>query len=377
MLTITAILHPTDFSESAEAAFRFACALARDYGARVVVVHAFEPPTGVEATEYRRASGIDADLTARLYEVRPDDRAVEVEYRLAEGTAADAILWAAEAEKCDLIVMGTHGRSGLRRAVMGSVAEAVTRKARCPVLTVRWPLAPPASTPPATPPGEVELGVGDPAREVVIPVGRHALGGTLRWPAEPRGVVVFAHGSGSSRHSPRNRHVADVLTRAGFATLMMDLLDEAEAEDRGNVFDVGLLADRLAAATDWLATQPETAGLPVGYFGASTGSAAALAAAARRPDRVAAVVSRGGRPDLAWDALPDVRAPTLLIVGGADEPVLTWNRDCLDRLDCPKGLAVVPAASHLFPEPGALDEVARLARDWFARHLPAPTTAGA
>jgi nucleotide-binding universal stress UspA family protein/dienelactone hydrolase len=372
MLTVRTILHPTDFSESSEAAFQFACSLARDYGARVVVLHAFEPPTGVEADAYRAAREIDDELATRLHEVRPIDRSVEVEHRLVEGAAADAILRAAEAGKCDLIVMGTRGRSGLRRAILGSVAEKVTRNAACPVMTVRWPLVPPPPAEPPAAPEEVELGVGDPFREVTIEVGEHALGGTLRWAGRPRGVVVFAHGSGSSRHSPRNRHVADALVRAGFATLLMDLLDEDEAQDRGNVFDVELLADRLAAATGWLATQPETAGLPVGYFGASTGSAAALAAAARRPDRVAAVVSRGGRPDLAWEYLPAVAAPTLLIVGGADDHVLALNRDSLERLDCPKALAVVPGASHLFEEPGALDEVARRAADWFARCIPTP-----
>ncbi len=206
-------------------------------------------------------------------------------------------------------------------------------------------------------------------REVTIPTGRHALGGTLNWRGSPRGVVVFAHGSGSSRHSPRNRFVADTLLRGGFATLLLDLLTEEEAGDRDNVFDIALLASRVAVAVKWVAAEPETAGLPIGLFGASTGSAAALVAAATHPELVAAVVSRGGRPDLAWDDLLAVKAPTLLIVGGDDEPVLTLNRGAFDRLACPKELAVVPGATHLFEEVGTLEQVAELARIWFDRYL--------
>ena len=207
------------------------------------------------------------------------------------------------------------------------------------------------------------------SNEVRIRVWRRELGGRLDLPRDARGVVLFAHGSGSSRHSPRNQAVAGVLVRAGIATLLMDLLDEEEAESRELVFDIPLLAQRLNAAAEWLAAQKETARLPVGYFGASTGSAAALEAAAQHPDRVAAVVSRGGRPDLAWDDLPSVTAPTLLIVGGDDEPVLTWNAAALKELRCEKSLVVVPGATHLFEEPGALDRVAQLARDWFMQHL--------
>jgi dienelactone hydrolase len=186
--------------------------------------------------------------------------------------------------------------------------------------------------------------------------------------------VLFAHGSGSSRHSPRNRYVAGVLRAAGLATLLMDLLTpEEEAEDRytGHLrFDIDLLAERLVAATDWLAQQPQTAGWPVGYFGASTGAGAALVAAARRPDAVGAVVSRGGRPDLAGAALARVKAPTLLIVGGRDEPVIALNQQALGRLGAAvKKLVIVPGATHLFEEPGALEEVARLASGWFTRHL--------
>ena len=204
---------------------------------------------------------------------------------------------------------------------------------------------------------------------MAIPLGPRTLRGTLRWSGTPRGLVVFAHGSGSSRRSPRNRFVAGELVGAGFATLLMDLLTEAESEDREKVFDVELLANRLVAAAKWAVGEPELAGLPIGLFGASTGSAAALIAAAGHPELVSAVVSRGGRPDLAWDDLPAVKAPTLLIVGGDDEPVLSWNRDALGQLNCVKELAVVPGATHLFEEPGTLERVARLASDWFTRHF--------
>ena len=188
-----------------------------------------------------------------------------------------------------------------------------------------------------------------------------------------RGVVLFAHGSGSSRHSPRNKQVAAGLNDAGLATLLIDLLtaSEEEADVRtGQLrFDVPLLASRLTAAVDWLAAQPTTASLPVGLFGASTGAAAALVTAAARPDTVAAVVSRGGRPDLAGPALSEVPQPTLLIVGGDDPEVLDLNRGVQDRLAGPNRLEVVPGATHLFEEPGALEQVAALARAWFATRL--------
>lgn len=209
---------------------------------------------------------------------------------------------------------------------------------------------------------------------VRVSAGGVTLDGNLTLPDAATGVVLFAHGSGSSRFSRRNRFVAEQLWAAGLGTLLIDLLtaDEEQAErfTRHLRFDIGLLANRLAAATDWLAADPRTAHLPVGYFGASTGGGAALVAAAAMPGRVAAVVSRGGRPDLAGDALPRVTAPTLLIVGGDDEPVVGMNRWALARLGSPvKELVVVPGATHLFEEPGTLDEVARLAADWFARHL--------
>ncbi len=208
---------------------------------------------------------------------------------------------------------------------------------------------------------------------VVVPTDQVALEGTLAVPAEPLGVVLFAHGSGSSRHSPRNRLVAAELRRARLATLLIDLLSgEEEALDartRELRFDIGLLAGRLVAATDWLGGHQATRGLRLGYFGASTGAAAALVAAAERQDLAAAVVSRGGRPDLAGQALDHVRAPTLLIVGGQDRAVIPLNRDALARLRVEKALEIVPGATHLFEEPGALERAAELARGWFARHL--------
>ncbi len=210
---------------------------------------------------------------------------------------------------------------------------------------------------------------GVPARsgEVVIePIG---LRGTLAVPEAAKAVVAFAHGSGSSRLSPRNRMVAGALQHAGFATLLFDLLTEPEAENRGNVFDIGLLGERLLAATDWLLDEPNVEGLSIGYFGASTGAAAALVAASEHPGRLKAVVSRGGRPDLAGSALPEVRVPTLLIVGGRDDVVLDLNRDAMAQMTCPTHLEIIPGATHLFEEPGCLDQVVALTIDWFARHV--------
>jgi putative phosphoribosyl transferase len=210
-------------------------------------------------------------------------------------------------------------------------------------------------------------------RTVAIPAGGAELTGILAVPPDAGGVVVFAHGSGSGRLSPRNRAVAGELQRAGLATLLIDLLTPAEeAEDIRTArlrFDVGLLGERVIAAIDWLAAEPRAAQLPVGCFGASTGAAAALIAAAARPERVAAVVSRGGRPDLAGPALPRVTAPTLLIVGGRDTEVLHLNRAAQALLGGPSRLEIVPGAGHLFEEPGALQRVTQLARDWFLAHL--------
>ncbi|MBI3603060.1 MAG: dienelactone hydrolase family protein, partial [Nitrospirae bacterium] len=193
--------------------------------------------------------------------------------------------------------------------------------------------------------------------------------GDLGLTEKPSGVVLFAHGSGSGRLSPRNRFVARVLQQGGVATLLLDLLTEDEADDRRKVFDIDLLADRLLAATEWLSRNPATQGLRLGYFGASTGAGAALQAAARLPASVAAVVSRGGRPDLAAPYLPQVTAPTLLIVGGEDEPVIQMNEEALDLLTCPKKLVIVPGATHLFEEPGTLEQVADLAKRWFLKYL--------
>jgi putative phosphoribosyl transferase len=215
---------------------------------------------------------------------------------------------------------------------------------------------------------------------VRIAIGPIILEGNLDIPDGAPAVVLFAHGSGSGRHSPRNRYVARVLRNAGLATLLMDLLTtDEEAMDIRTAhlrFDIPLLAKRLVGGTDWLRQAPETADFRIGYFGASTGAAAALVAAAKRPDTVGAVVSRGGRPDLAGDALPQVRAPTLLIVGGRDEPVITLNRQALAQLGArEKQLGIIPGATHLFEEPGALAEVARLATDWLTRHLNRPVDA--
>jgi putative phosphoribosyl transferase len=210
---------------------------------------------------------------------------------------------------------------------------------------------------------------------VTIPVGAIGLPGQLTLPSGAAGIVVFAHGSGSSRHSPRNRYVADLLHDAGLGSLLFDLLTRDEEIDRANVFHVGLLAERLVAATSWLRSQPGAAGLPIGYFGASTGAAAALLAAAEPDADVAAVVSRGGRPDLAGDRLGGVRAPVLLIVGGDDEVVLALNRSAQAELTCPNELAVVSGASHLFEEPGTLTEAAELALDWFTDHFHPPRPA--
>lgn len=207
--------------------------------------------------------------------------------------------------------------------------------------------------------------------EITVPQGR--LGGALTIPASATGVVLFAHGSGSSRHSPRNRAVAGMLQEAGLATLLMDLLtreeDAVDQYTREYRFDIDLLGDRVTGAIDWLAGQPETRALPLGLFGASTGAAAALRAAAARPARVRAVVSRGGRPDLAGEALPRVQAPTLLIVGAEDTQVIPLNELAQARMHAPVRLVLTPGATHLFEEPGTLAAASRLARDWFLEYL--------
>ena len=214
-------------------------------------------------------------------------------------------------------------------------------------------------------------------REVIIDQDGLTLTGDLTLPADARGLVVFAHGSGSSRFSARNRAVASHLNRAGLATLLFDLLTADEelidARTAKLRFDIPLLAGRLTGTVDWSGRQPLLTGLPLGLFGASTGAAAALISAAERPQRVAAVVSRGGRPDLALPVLDRVRAPTLLVVGGHDPEVLALNREALAALTCEQALAIVPGATHLFEEPGALEQVADLAAAWLLDHLPAPS----
>ena len=209
-------------------------------------------------------------------------------------------------------------------------------------------------------------------RDVQIPANGVALHGRLRVPSVPRGIVAFAHGSGSGRHSPRNRAVAEVLHAAGLGTLLLDLLTPDEEHDRGNVFDIELLANRLTVARHWLASTPECADLPAGYFGASTGAGAALWAAAADP-RIGAVVSRGGRPDLAGPRLADVQAPTLLIVGGDDHQVLQLNQQAQQLLTVVTSLQIVPGADHLFSQPGTLEQAAAHARNWFLRYLSPPS----
>jgi putative phosphoribosyl transferase len=211
---------------------------------------------------------------------------------------------------------------------------------------------------------------------VTIPCGKVLLQGILHVPSEARGLVLFTHGSGSGRFSVRNQYVANVLQKARLATLLFDLLttDEETEDDTSSVyrFDIPFLAERLLAATDWVRQQARTQDLPVGYFGASTGGGAALVAAAKIPEVIKAVVSRGGRPDMAMKALPFVKAPTLLIVGGNDEPVIEMNQNALEQLQTVSRLDIIPGATHLFEEDGALQEVARLARDWFGLYLVIP-----
>ena len=217
-------------------------------------------------------------------------------------------------------------------------------------------------------------------RTVVIDAGGVALEGDLAVPPDARGLVMFAHGSGSSRHSFRNRYVADELQQGNLGTLLLDLLtpaeEQADRQTRHIRFDIGLLADRLIGAMRWLDDNDDTRGLSVGLFGASTGAGAALVAAARRPDRVDAIVSRGGRPDLAAEELPHVHAPTLLIVGSRDTVVIEMNQQALRRMKAPVRLDTIAGATHVFEEPGTLEQVAQLAREWFARYLGSGAGAG-
>ena len=211
--------------------------------------------------------------------------------------------------------------------------------------------------------------VRDGQRTIQIPVGLTSLSGVFAWPEHPSGLVLFAHGSGSSRLSPRNQAVARQVRTSGVATLLLDLLTEQEAADRSLVFDIDLLAARLLAATEWAARQPEAEGLAIGYYGASTGAAAALKAAVRSAVPIRAVVSRGGRPDMAVADLHRVAAATLLLVGARDTAVLELNRQALRHLTCTKRLVVVPGATHLFEEPGTLEDAGRWAAEWFIHYL--------
>jgi len=207
------------------------------------------------------------------------------------------------------------------------------------------------------------------ARPVQIPVNHVQLEGILGWTDHPEGIVLFVHGSGSNRFSPRNTFLAQRLQTLGFVTLLFDLLTKEEAENRNTVPEIPFLAERFQGTREWMAQQIDMPSLPYGYFGASTGAAAALQAAAIFPEHVEAVVSRGGRPDLAYPHLSQVKAPTLLIIGGRDDAVLKLNREAYHRLTCPKDLVVVPEASHLFEEPGAMEEVFQCAGKWFSRYL--------
>ncbi len=214
--------------------------------------------------------------------------------------------------------------------------------------------------------------------EVLVQAGQVALEGNLMVPGSAKGLVVFVHGSGSSRFSPRNQYVASVLNDGGLATLLFDLLtaDENEIDmlTRELRFDIPMLSERITATLDWLATQKAVSGLPIGLFGSSTGAAAALNAAAARPQRVSAVVSRGGRPDLAMESLPFVLAPTLMLVGGLDYPVIEMNRTAANAMQSPCQIEIIEGATHLFEEPGKLEQVAMRVRDWFLEHLTDTTT---
>jgi len=222
-----------------------------------------------------------------------------------------------------------------------------------------------------------EFALNDYEQEVRVGDKDVQLNGILGLPPNPLGVIVFAHGSGSGRFSPRNNYVARVLQQASLGTLLIDLLSETEASDRGNVFDIALLAERCRTAKTWLATQPKCRTLPVGYFGASTGAGAALVAAAEDPENIFAVVSRGGRPDLAGESLDSVKAPTLLLVGGHDGVVITLNENAFNKLHCTKELKIIPRATHLFEEPGTLEQVAELASAWFSKQIGTGTKTGA
>lgn len=297
------------------------------------------------------------DLTGRLVIVVDDG--------LATGSTAHAAIRSARRAGARYVVLATPvGSPAAVRRLAGLADEVVCLEAPEDFMAVGYHY----DDFPQVSDAEVLQCLSRPtSAEVLIPAGDASLAGILQIPAGARLLVIFAHGSGSSRLSPRNQDAARILREGGIATLLMDLLAEDEAAHRSQVFDIEHLADRLEAAIAWSRQDPRTQHLAVALFGASTGAAAALAAAARCPDVVRSVVSRGGRPDLARSWLPRVQAPTLLIVGGGDVDVLRLNREALTRLRCPATLEVVPGASHLFEEPGTLERVAVLAREWFTR----------
>jgi putative phosphoribosyl transferase len=345
---------------------------------------------GMQGSEFRLRAAVAADeVRARVRRLRPDLPLAPVEGRLVI-IVDDGVAMGATAEAA-VAVMRARGAAEVIVAAPVGCTEGIARLARVAdrVVCVDAPswltgvgdwyhdFAPVSEDEVARWLHPTHGAKDDPeeaadmrVREVAIPGDHHLLlPGTVRVPADPRGIVVFAHGSGSSRMSPRNRFVAERLGMHGLATLLFDLLTEEEERDRANVFDLGLLSTRLLAARRWVDDQEALKALPLGFFGASTGAGAALWAASGLKGRVAAVVSRGGRPDLVLPMLADVTAPTLLIVGGADEPVIEMNRRALAELGGPKELVIVPGATHLFEEPGALEQVAELASSWFACHF--------
>lgn len=343
----------------------------------------------MQDAEFRRRAAVAADeVRARAQRLRPDRPLAPVEGRLViivdDGLATGATAEAAVA------IMRAQGAAEVVVAVPVGPPEAIARllcvadRVVC-VDTPSWLGGVGAWYHDFTPVSEDEVARWLRAAQGDDPTGSGAvqvhevtirtdhyllLPGTLRVPADPKGIVVFAHGSGSGRMSPRNRFVADRLGVHGLATLLFDLLTEEEERDRANVFDLELLSNRLLAAVLWLNEQDVLGALPLGFFGASTGAGAALWAASELKGRVAAVVSRGGRPDLVLPVLPDVTAPTLLIVGGADTPVIEMNERALAVIPGVKELVIIPGATHLFEEPGALEQVAELASSWFVRHCP-------
>ena len=338
------------------------------------VLRQVDVPTDALGTAVRR-EGVEVERRARLYRgSRPrvpltGRTALIVDDGIATGATARAACQVARAHGAGHVVLAVpvapHGWTDDFGAVADECVAVEAPKAFFAVGAHYQDFTPTRDE------EVVSLLTSQPPHEeqLAIPCNGSMLAGTLTLPSLGQGLVVFAHGSGSSHRSVRNRFVARQLVEAGFATGLFDLLTEVEEHDRANVFDIEMLTERLLVISDWLREQPVLDGLPLGYFGASTGAAAALAAAARRGDGVSAVVSRGGRPDLAMPVLGSVTAPTLLIVGGADELVLDLNRQAFAELRCPADLTVIPDATHLFAEPGALEAVAEVAGQWFGKHL--------